>query len=176
MIQNILVPTDFSECAEAALTYASELARRFDAHLKLLHVVAMPILYPTGSEFAIAPMLVVTASAETRARMNLDELAQRLSLPAGRVSVQTLVGMPVNEILEAVQKDHIDLIVMGTHGRGAIDHLLLGSVAERVVRKSPVPVMTVHGPGMTACQLKPTMTAAAVGGSHLDDAPAAAKP
>lgn len=160
MIKNILVPMDFSECADAALNYATELARRFDAHLQLFHVVALPVLYPTGSELATAPLFEMTASAEAHARRSLDERAQRLGLPAGRVDVRTIVGMPVTEILDAVQKEHIDLIVMGTHGRGMLDHLLLGSVAERVVRKSPVPVLTVHGP-VTTAESKAAVEAAA---------------
>jgi nucleotide-binding universal stress UspA family protein len=146
MIKKILVPTDFSECADAALNYATELARKFDAELMLFHVVAMPMLYPTGSELATAPLFEVTAAAEAHARGTLDTQAQRLGLPAGRVTVRTIVGMPVTEILDVVEKEHFDLIVMGTHGRGVIDHLLLGSVAERVVRKAAVPVLTVHGP------------------------------
>ena len=160
MIRKILVPMDFSACADAALNYAAELARRFDAHLQLFHVVALPMLYPNGSELATAPLFEVTASSEAVARRTLDELAAHLELPAGRVTVRTVVGMPVTEILDAVQKERIDLIVMGTHGRGMIDHLLLGSVAERVVRKSPVPVLTVHGPA-TADHPEATLPAAA---------------
>jgi nucleotide-binding universal stress UspA family protein len=82
---------------------------------------------------------------ETSARQALDDLGKKLDLGPDRLTVRTSVGTPVAEILDAITEDGIDLVVMGTHGRGMVEHLLLGSVAERVVRRSPVPVLTVHG-------------------------------
>ena len=145
-IQRILVPTDFSQAADAALIYAKELADRFGARLQLLHVIALPTFYPMGPDAAAAfPMAELMTETETAAQNTLEEQARGTGLPADRVSVRTTVGTPVSEILDAIPNDGIDLVVMGTHGRGMVEHVLLGSVAERVVRRSPVPVLTVHG-------------------------------
>ncbi len=143
-LQNILVPTDFSEPADAALAYATELAEKFDGRIHLLHVVAMPYLYPIATEMSGFPVNELATEAQMSARKTLEELAAGLGLPPGRVSVETVVGTPVSEILETIGDERIDLVVMGTHGRGMVEHLLLGSVAERIVRRSPVPVLTVH--------------------------------
>ncbi|HET9368982.1 MAG TPA: universal stress protein [Vicinamibacterales bacterium] len=145
-IQNILVPTDFSAPADAALSYARDLADRFGAKIHLLHAVALPTFYPMGPEVPPStPMLKIVADVQSASRTALEELAHRLNLPSDRWTVQATVGMPVTEILNTIAAEHIDLVVMGTHGRGVVEHLLLGSVAERVVRRSPVPVLTVHG-------------------------------
>ncbi len=144
-IQRILVPTDFSQPADAALIYAEELAEKFGARLQLLHVVALPTFYPMGAEAVAFPMAELMTETETAAQKTLEELARGTGLPADRVGVRTTVGTPVSEILDAIANDGIDLVVMGTHGRGMVEHVLLGSVAERVVRRSPVPVLTVHG-------------------------------
>jgi nucleotide-binding universal stress UspA family protein len=144
-IQRILVPTDFSDAADAALVYARELAEKFRASIELLHVVATPVLYPMGSDGSALTMAKVIADVEASARQALDDLAAKLELSPDRVGARTSVGTPVSQILDAITEDKIDLVVMGTHGRGMVEHLLLGSVAERVVRRSPVPVLTVHG-------------------------------
>jgi nucleotide-binding universal stress UspA family protein len=144
-IQNILVPTDFSEAADVALAYAGGLAETFGSRIELLHVVATPVLYPTVADTSAVTMAQVIADVETSAREALQELGKKLGLPADRVTVRTSIGTPVTEILDAITDDEIDLVVMGTHGRGMVEHLLLGSVAERVVRRSSVPVLTVHG-------------------------------
>lgn len=152
-IQNILVPTDFSQPADAALAYAKDLAEKFGGRLHLLHVVPTPYLYPMGAEISAFPMTEMLTEVEGSARQTLEELAAGTGLPGDRVSVRAVIGTPVSEIIETVADDRIDLVVMGTHGRGMVEHLLLGSVAERVVRRSPVPVLTVHGLPNTA-QLK----------------------
>ena len=144
-IQNILVPADFSEAADAALAYAKELAEKFNGRIDLLHVVATPVLYPMGADNSAAAMGKVIADVEAAARQALEDLGKKLDLGPDRLTVQTRIGTPVAEILDTITEDGIDLVVMGTHGRGMVEHLLLGSVAERVVRRSPVPVLTVHG-------------------------------
>jgi nucleotide-binding universal stress UspA family protein len=144
-IQKILVPTDFSQPADAALTYAKALAEKFGSRLQLLHVVAMPYAYPLGAEASAFAMEELMTEVEASSRKTLEELGAKVGLPADRVSVRTTIGTPVSEILDTIANDRIDLVVMGTHGRGMVEHLLLGSVAERVVRRSPVPVLTVHG-------------------------------
>jgi nucleotide-binding universal stress UspA family protein len=144
--RNILVPTDFSEPADAALGYARDLARQFKSRLHLLHVVPAPYLYPWGSETVTMPLEQILAESEEASRLQLGRLAKEVGADATDVTSGTSVGSPSDAILEYADANGIDLIVMGTHGRGLVGHLLIGSVAERVVRRSKAPVLTVHGP------------------------------
>jgi nucleotide-binding universal stress UspA family protein len=144
-IHRILVPTDFSEPAEAALKWAATLAKEFDSRVHLLHVVPEPYAYPWGTELSSLPLNEILAQSEEAARQRLGELATEIGLAADRVTITAMVGTPVDQIITTIKEDKIDLVVLGTHGRGPVGHLLLGSVAERVVRRSPVPVLTVHG-------------------------------
>jgi len=144
-IKRILVPTDFSDPAHAALKLATTFAEEFGSRLYLLHVVPEPYAYPFGTELSTVPMNDILAQAEEAAREQLDKLVASAALPAGRVVTRVVVGTPVDQVLALVADEKIDLVVLGTHGRGLVGHLLLGSVAERVVRRSPVPVLTVHG-------------------------------
>jgi nucleotide-binding universal stress UspA family protein len=146
-IHRILVPTDFSEPAHAAMKWASTLAREFDSQLYLLHVVPEPYAYPWGTELSTLPLNDILAQSEEAARERLAQLAAETTLPAERIVTRAVVGTPVDQVLALVKDERIDLVVLGTHGRGLVGHLLLGSVAERVVRRSPVPVLTVHGDG-----------------------------
>lgn len=143
-LKSILVPSDFSECSDAALRYGLELARKFDATLHLLHVVQDPLTQPWAAEAFAVPVFEVL---ETYRKESEDRLAR--TVPAAdraRVTIASTVASPYAEILRyAVERD-IDLIVMGTHGRGGVGHLLLGSIAEKVVRRSPCPVLTVRHP------------------------------
>jgi nucleotide-binding universal stress UspA family protein len=141
-LKKILVPTDFSECSEAAMRYGFELAHAFDATLHLLHVV---------EDSSNTPWMVdgfPVSLAEVLERFQ-DESRKRLhaSIPAGdlsRVVVSCPIAAPVSEILRYAEEESVDLIVMGTHGRGFLAHALIGSVAERVVRRAPCPVLTVR--------------------------------
>jgi nucleotide-binding universal stress UspA family protein len=144
-IQRILVPTDFSDPAAAALRLAASFAKEFDARLYLLHVVPEPYAYPWGTELSALPLNDILAQSEDAARQHLQVIAAETGIPANRLDVQVLVGTPVDQVLAHAKEQQIDLIVLGTHGRGLVGHLLLGSVAERVVRRSTVPVLTVHG-------------------------------
>lgn len=144
-IRRILVPTDFSEPAEAALRYARALAEEFGSTLHLMHVVPEPYIYPWGTEISTMPLVDLLTSSETQAAERLKTLVDDTGALKGRVKTITAIGTPVDKILQQVADDGIDLVVMGTHGRGAVGHLLLGSVAERIVRRSPVPVLTVKG-------------------------------
>jgi len=144
-IHRILVATDFSEPAQAALNWAATLARELGSQLYLLHVVPEPYAYPWGTELSMLPLNDILAQSEQAAHQRLEELAATTRLPAGRTVARSVVGTPVDQILGIVADERIDLVVLGTHGRGMVGHLLLGSVAERVVRRSPVPVLTVHG-------------------------------
>lgn len=144
-IHRILVPTDFSEPAHAALKWATTLAKEFDSRVHLLHVVPEPYAYPWGTELSSLPLNEILSQSEEAARQRLGELAAETGLPADRLATTAVVGTPVDQVIALVKEEKIDLVVLGTHGRGPVGHFLLGSVAERVVRRSPVPVLTVHG-------------------------------
>jgi nucleotide-binding universal stress UspA family protein len=147
-IRHILCPTDFSAPASEALNYAKALAAEFGSQMHLLNVVATPQVGWAGESAAFSwPTLL--ADLESDARKHLERLIPATDPLASRLTLATEVGVPVDRILEYVAANQIDLIVMGTHGRGLVGHMFLGSVAERVVRRSPVPVLTVHG-GPTA--------------------------
>jgi nucleotide-binding universal stress UspA family protein len=149
-IKRILVPTDFSEPAAAALKWAVTLAREFDGQLYLLHVVPEPYAYPWGSELSTMPLTDILAQSEQSAEERMHQLAAETELPLDRVITRAVIGTPVDQILATVAEQKIDLVVLGTHGRGMVGHLLLGSVAERVIRRSPVPVLTLHGDARNA--------------------------
>jgi nucleotide-binding universal stress UspA family protein len=145
-LRRILVPTDFSEPADRAWQYAQALARQSKGRIHLLHVVAPPFLYDAwGTERAAVQMSGLLVETERAAERGLARLVARSRGSAGRVVTATVTGSTVDRILDYVARNRIDLVVMGTHGRGGVGHLLLGSVAERVVQRSPVPVLTVHG-------------------------------
>jgi nucleotide-binding universal stress UspA family protein len=144
-ITKILVPTDFSDAADAALAYAKTLAGRLGASLHLVHVFSNPYAMASYSEvYAPVPAdLQEAAIAEARAELTIR-------LDAGEVrrfhGTQTIVtGLTAKEIARFAAEHAVDLIVMGTHGRRGFAHLLLGSVAEHVVRIAPCPVLTVPG-------------------------------
>ena len=144
-LRNILVPTDFSEPAMEAWRYTQALARESNARTHLLHVVGQPYLYDAwGTERAALQMGELLAEAERAAEQGLGKLVPRSGALTGRVVTASATGPVVDRILEYVSKNRIDLIVMGTHGRGGVGHLLLGSVAERVVRTAPCPVLTIR--------------------------------
>ena len=140
--QTFLVPHDFSDDAEAALEAAVELARRLDAQLHLLHVYQQPVdvLSPYG--VAIPPNVGPELRAAAQSR--LQKIAARIS--GVRIEVHVAEGPPALVITEQAQALAADLVVMGTHGRTGLRHLLLGSVAERTMRTAPCPVLTVKTP------------------------------
>jgi len=146
-INDILVPTDFSEASDAALTYARELASRFSARLHVLYVAENIFLKTFGAETyaAIAPQL--QADVVDVAQKQLDELVidSDKSGPPTTPVVMTS-SSPAFAIIDYAKDHGIDLIVMGTHGRGPLAHLVMGSVAERVVRAASCPVLTVRHP------------------------------
>ena len=138
----ILVPTDFSEPSNAALELAIDLAQRFDAELELFHAQELPAyIFPDGV-VPISPGIIADLDRATRAE--LDRLAARVQNAGVRVSTSHSIGAHHTEILRRAEEIGADLIAMGTHGRTGIKHALLGSVAERVVRRAPCPVLTVR--------------------------------
>ena len=146
-LKHILVPTDFSDSSKGALRYAMGLADRFGACLHLLHAIQNPFEQPWATEIYAVSM----ANFEETARRESDaELAAMLDTAERQkycACLVTDIGPPFLSIVRYARREPIDLIVMGTHGRGAIAHLLIGSVAENVVRKAPCPVLTVPHPG-----------------------------
>lgn len=135
----ILVPTDFSYASDAALGYARMLAARFGAALHLLHVVDEPGSW--SEVYAALPEIQLRLSADAAKR--LEAMAACLPPPVQATSA-VVCGAPVPSIVKVAESKGADLIVMGTHGRRGMGHLLLGSVAERVVRLAPCPVLTVR--------------------------------
>lgn len=144
-ITRILVPTDFSDTADAALAYAKELAGRVGASLHLLHVI--DDFYAAAAFAADVYGPIPESLRQTGLRAADDRLNERLPEDErtyfnGTTAIAT--GLTANAIVDYARTHEIDLIVIGTHGRGGIAHLLLGSVAEQVVRTAPCPVLTVR--------------------------------
>lgn len=142
-LKNILVATDFSEPSGVALAYGRDLARSYNARLHVLHVVE-DVMMRYGSEVGFA-IPEVQRDLEETARRDLD--ARITDDDRRTLKIEAAVETAVN-IAEAIVKyaktNDIDLIVTGTHGRGVVRHFLMGSVAERVVRIAPCPVLTVR--------------------------------
>lgn len=145
MYRRILVPSDFSETSRFAVTHACALARRFDAEIHLVNVLPLLDLGPVATEMPAVSRMDLEEKWVREARDALDAVA-RESRVTVRVTSEVTRGHPFVEIVRYARAHEIDLIVMGTHGRGAVEHMLLGSVAERVVRKAPCPVLTVRLP------------------------------
>jgi nucleotide-binding universal stress UspA family protein len=141
-LDHVLLPTDFSECADHALTHAMRVADRFDARLHILHVVNEldPDWYGLSEAQEKASELRTRIKEEARAR--LQELAPDRDLDT-TVSLQLSFDV-ADSINEYVEEREIDLVVMGTHGRQGLDRLMLGNVADKIIRHAPCPVMTVR--------------------------------
>lgn len=147
-ITRILVPVDYSECSEAALATAARFAQAFGAGLDVIHVWDRPTY--------VSEELKVGHGADARSlldmiRENAEEemvaFLRKVPPPAGvEVSHRLVSGNPAAKVLEELGRGKHQLLVMGTHGRTGLRHLMLGSVAETLVRLSPVPVLTVPGP------------------------------
>lgn len=146
----ILVPTDFSDASALALAWARELARPFESTLHLLHVVGDADVSP-GTE-------ALWGFSETRVQRRwIDEAEAKLAglrpaeePAASAVRTAVEVGPPADAVVRYAGEHQVDLIVMGTRGRGAVEQMLLGSVAAAVVRRAPCPVLTVRDPARGA--------------------------
>jgi nucleotide-binding universal stress UspA family protein len=139
VFKNVLVPIDFGPGAQAALDLALTVASSAGAKLTLFHAYTIPM--PIYSEAAWAP----ADTLERESRKALDEALAKTRKSYPRAEAILVCGDPAHEIVAAATKGGADLIVMGTHGRRGLSRVLLGSVAEKVVRLSPVPVLTVPG-------------------------------
>jgi nucleotide-binding universal stress UspA family protein len=145
-IRHILAPTDFSEYSQMAVAYAFELAKVFGAKLSLLHVIEMPP-YPVEG---YVPPSTAAAYVEDLERQANEEISRLLSdAHATNVEVARLVvmGTPSRKIIDAAEAEQVDLIVMATAGRTGLSRLVVGSVAERVVRTASCPVLTMRPTG-----------------------------
>lgn len=145
--KTILVPHDFSSCANHAAAIARDEAKLHGATLVLLHVIDLPHQLPpdtaivpdaTGAPISIKDYAISSAEA------HLTDLAARLAKDGVATTQFIRLGSPVDEINRFAAETRVDLVVMGTHGRTGLAHLLVGSVAERVIRTSKVPVLTVR--------------------------------
>jgi nucleotide-binding universal stress UspA family protein len=161
-VKNILVATDFGEAADSALLYGRELAGRFGATLHVLHIAQNVYITTFGAESyaSIMPEMQQDIVSAARKRLNESVLDSDGSGPVTRPVVMTS-GSPAFAIVDYARDNGIDLIVMGTHGRGALAHLMMGSVAERVVRLAPCPVLTVRHPEHEFVRPDALLTAAA---------------
>ncbi|MFZ5875462.1 MAG: universal stress protein [Nitrospirota bacterium] len=143
-ITTILVPTDFSEYSRQALSYAEMLAKTFDAKIVLIHVI-------DTVSYVVAESVQWTTEVSARVQATIQPMLDGLVHDAQKRGVvaesQLTQGVPYDQIVKAAEESHADLIVIGTHGRTGMRHVLLGSVAERVVRLAPCPVLTVRSQG-----------------------------
>jgi nucleotide-binding universal stress UspA family protein len=145
-IKNILVATDFSAPSESALEYGRALSLNFGARLHVLHVVEVPV-FSAGADGMAYDFALIQESMEEDARKKLtDLLGAENGQPPAMTRVVTTAPSPAIVIADYAKKANIDVIVMGTHGRGMLGHLFMGSVAERVVRIAPCPVLTLRNP------------------------------
>lgn len=146
--KRVLVPTDFSETAQVAMEYASDLANAFQATLHVMHVLEN--ITPTGGwaagERYAPPPAALIEPMEHEVGEELKNALAKLQPQPLKSLVVVRAGSPFVEIIRYAREQEIDLIVMGTHGRGPVAHMLLGSVADNVIRKAPCPVLTVRHP------------------------------
>jgi universal stress protein A len=147
-IRQILAPTDFSECSKQAVTYAYEFAQAFGGKLVLLHVIEelpsyIGFLPPGGPSTVIRDL-------QRQRHLDLAEMLPKAEVIDVEVARRVVVGSPPQEIVKVATVEKVDLIVIATHGRTGFSHLVIGSVAERVVRTAPCPVITIRPTAVTA--------------------------
>lgn len=149
MWKRVLVPHDFSAGANHATALARDEVLAHGGELLLLHVVDLPPAFGPNTTVTLTPGAApvgIRDYALTGATEHLLDLAKRLDAEGVAVSTFVRIGHVVEEILRLAREHEVDTIVMGTHGRSGLGHLFVGSVAERVVRTSPVPVVTTRHP------------------------------
>jgi len=144
--RHILFPTDFSEHSKYARCYAISLAKEFDAKLTIVHVLEEPVYPIDVTPFGFSP---IEFARELRGQVEkqMAQVMEEIKDDALKVESLIVEGKPFVQIITVARERGVDLIVIGTHGRTGLSHVLLGSVTEKVVRKSPCPVLTVRKPG-----------------------------
>ena len=143
-IHHVLVPIDFSPYAEQALAYAIALAQKLHARVTLLHVIQPPLV--AGADIGAWPSPTFLQDLEAAITSDLEGYLARVTAAGLAGEMAVVHGVPFQEILDTAKKRQVDLIIMGTHGRTGLSHVLLGSVAERVVRLAPCPVLIARQP------------------------------
>ena len=145
MFRRILVPTDFSPTSDAALEYARILAAKFGSSVQILHVIDDPT---AASEFVPDGFAPSTDGIRTalldQAHTRLERVMNLVDRSRHHAHAEAVLGLPAQSIIDYATATGTGLIVMGTHGRTGLAHLLMGSVAEQVVRTAPCPVLTVR--------------------------------
>lgn len=147
-LKRILVTTDFSEFSEPAVVYGCAIAEKFDSELHLLHVCPdAAMLVPDVNGLGAAGLIDQAQAIAKSAADHLQKLPPENCRAGSTIIRETKIGSPFYEIIQYAKEHDVDLIVIGTHGRSGLVHLLMGSVAENVVRKAPCPVLTVKPDG-----------------------------
>ena len=142
MFKRILCPIDFSEFTDEILEYAISIAGKYNSELHLIHIIPnLNYFTPYESFFTPENLIVVEKNMETEVNKDFDELMKKINVPAKKIIKN---GAAFVEIINYARTESMDLIIIGTHGRTGLEHILIGSVAERVLRKSPCPVLTVR--------------------------------
>ncbi len=144
-METIVCAVDFSEPSDHALEYALMMGSSFGARLVLLHVIEVPFL-PSYSMGGVPDLDLPLEQLEESARERMEEVLSDCREQYDGVEGEVVAGSPFVEIINYAREAKADMIVMGTHGRSGLKHLLIGSVAEKVVRKAPCPVLTVKHP------------------------------
>jgi len=143
LFYRIVVPTDFSDCAEEAWALAQRMATALGSELVLAHVLVETPLYDEGP-FTMEKTKRVYEAARKWAEESIEDWAGAARGKGLKVRTVLRTGAPYREIVDLATDERADLVLIGTHGRGGLDRALLGSVADRVVRLSPCPVLTVR--------------------------------
>jgi universal stress protein A len=142
MFKKIVCPVDFSEFTDGIIKYAVSLAAKYDAELHLFHVIPN-LNYFTPYESFLTPenIVLIEKNIEKEVEKDFEKIIKGIDVPAKKI-IKT--GVVFIEIIDYIKEENIDLVVMGTHGRSGIEHILIGSVAEKILRKSPCPVLTIR--------------------------------
>lgn len=143
-IRRILAPTDFSDCSLPSVRYAAELADKFGAELILLHVVPDAVLALPDAVMPTPAPLTDLKELTDAGRKGLAHLIASEKLEARRPRTEVRIGSPATEIIAAAGDLHADLVCVSTHGRGGLARVIMGSIAETIVRQAPCPVLTVR--------------------------------
>jgi nucleotide-binding universal stress UspA family protein len=143
-VHHVLVPLDFSTYAEQALDYAIALAQKLQARVTLLHVIQPPAI--VNVEGGLWPTSTFLQDLEAAVTRDMEGYLARVTAAGLEGEMVVVHGVPFQEILDTAKARQVDLIIMGTHGRTGLTHVFLGSVAEKVVRLAPCPVLVARQP------------------------------
>jgi len=143
-MKRILFPIDFTENSSKILPYVLSVSEKYDGMIYLLHVVEDLSKWGGGSYIPHIPLDQYQEEAFQGAEKALDRVCEEQLQSCPNFQKRILFGDPAQEILKTIESEGIDLVIMGTHGRKGLEHVFFGSVAENVVKKSPVPVLTIN--------------------------------